>query len=72
LAKNKPLNIADMSKIIKQYADQIAGIEWYPVASLIIFTLFFAVVLMYVKRMPNEEVSELSNLPLDLSEETKH
>lgn len=61
-----------MSKIIKQYADQIAGIEWYPVASLIIFTLFFAGVLLYVKRLPNNEVSELSNMPLDLSEETKH
>ncbi len=60
-----------MSKIIKQYADQIAGIEWYPVASLIIFTLFFAGVLLYVRRLPNEQVSELSNMPLDLSEETK-
>lgn len=61
-----------MSKIIKQYADQIAGIEWYPVASLIIFTLFFAGVLMYVKRMPNEEVSDLSNMPLDLSDDSKY
>jgi hypothetical protein len=60
-----------MSKIIKQYADQIAGIEWYPVASLIIFTLFFAGVLLYVKRLPKEQVSELSNMPLDLSQETK-
>jgi hypothetical protein len=61
-----------MSKIIKQYADQIAGIEWYPVASLIIFTLFFAGVLLYVRRLPNEQVSELSNMPLDLSEENKY
>ena len=61
-----------MSKIIQQYADQIAGIEWYPVASLIKFTLFFAGVLIYEKRMPGEEVSELSNLPLDLPEDTKH
>lgn len=61
-----------MSKIIKQYADQISGIEWYPVASLIIFTLFFAGVLMYVKRMPNKEVSDLSNMPLDLSDDNKH
>jgi cytochrome c oxidase cbb3-type subunit IV len=60
-----------MSKIIKQYADQIAGIEWYPVASLIIFTLFFAGVLLYVKRLPKEQVSELSIMPLDLSQETK-
>jgi hypothetical protein len=61
-----------MSKIIKQYAEQIAGIEWYPVASLIIFTLFFAGVLLYVRRLPNEQVSELSNMPLDLSEENKY
>jgi hypothetical protein len=61
-----------MSKIIKQYADQIAGIEWYPVASLIIFTLFFAGVLLYVRKLPNEQVSELSNMPLDLSEENKY
>lgn len=61
-----------MSKIIKQYADQIAGIEWYPVASLIIFTLFFAGVLLYVRKLPIEQVSELSNMPLDLSEENKY
>jgi cytochrome c oxidase cbb3-type subunit 4 len=54
-----------MSKILKQYADQVNGIEIYPVFSLILFTLFFAGVLYFVSRMGKDTVEQMSQLPLD-------
>lgn len=60
-----------MSKIIKQYADQVNGIEIYPIVSLLIFTIFFVGMLMYVRQMSKESINELSNMPLDLQEENK-
>lgn len=60
-----------MSKIIKQYADQVNGIEIYPIVSLLIFTIFFVGMLMYVRQMSMESINELSNMPLDLQEENK-
>lgn len=60
-----------MSKIIKQYADQVNGIEVYPIVSLLIFTIFFVGMLLYVRQMRKESVHELSNMPLDLQEENK-
>jgi uncharacterized membrane protein len=60
-----------MSKIIKQYADQVNGIEVYPIVSLLIFIIFFAGMLLYVRQMSRESINELSNMPLDLQEENK-
>jgi cytochrome c oxidase cbb3-type subunit 4 len=54
-----------MSKILKQYADQVNGIEIYPVFSLILFTLFFSGVLFFVSRMGKDTVEQMSQLPLD-------
>lgn len=48
----------------------IEGIDIYPIISLLIFTLFFAIVLTRVIRMSKAEVEELSNIPMD-SEENK-
>jgi hypothetical protein len=58
-----------MSRILKQYADQINGIELFPIISLLIFTLFFAAMLAYVRKMSNDSVEEMSRLPLELQEE---
>jgi cbb3-type cytochrome oxidase subunit 3 len=59
-----------MLKFIRQYADKIGGIEIYPVISLVIFVLFFIAVLVYVRKMKQSSVDEMSQLPLDLQEET--
>ena len=59
-----------MLKFIRQYADKIGGIEIYPVISLVIFVLFFVAVLVYVRKMKQSSVDEMSQLPLDLQEET--
>ncbi len=46
------------------------GVEIYPLISLIMFTLFFAVMLWYVIKMSNNRVTEMSAMPLDLEENT--
>lgn len=59
-----------MLKFIRQYADKIGGIEIYPIISLLIFVLFFIAVLVYVKKMKPGTVDEMSQMPLDLQDET--
>jgi|694.fasta_scaffold54860_2 uncharacterized membrane protein len=54
-----------MSKIIKQYADQVNGIEVFPIISLVMFTLFFAGVLLHVLSMNRSTADEMSGLPLE-------
>lgn len=54
-----------MLKFIKQYAESIAGINIYPIISLLIFFIFFVVVLYFVKKMDKNKVDEISNLPLE-------
>ena len=46
------------------------GVEIYPLISLIMFTLFFAVMLWYVTKMSKNRVTEMSAMPLDLEEST--
>ena len=58
-----------MLKFISKYADKINGIDIYPIISLIIFVVFFAAMLVYVKKMKKSSIDELKNLPLDLKEE---
>jgi cytochrome c oxidase cbb3-type subunit IV len=60
-----------MLKFIRQYADKIGGIEIYPIISLVIFVLFFLAVLVYVRKMKQSSVDAMSQLPLDLQEETQ-
>ena len=57
-----------MFKFIKKYAETIDNIDIYPIISLIIFFLFFLVLLVLVKKMKQERVRLLSNLPLDIEE----
>ena len=59
-----------MSRIIKQYADQVNGIELFPIISLVMFTLFFAGVLLHVLSMNRRTADEMSGLPLDRPGET--
>ena len=46
------------------------NIEIYPLISLLIFVLFFAVMLFYVFRMKKKDVAELGALPLEGEIET--
>lgn len=60
-----------MSKIIKQYADRVEGIEAYPIFTLLLFIAFFAGVLFFVSRMGKATVERMSQLPLDPVKEEK-
>ena len=54
-----------MLRFIKHNLTSIDGVEIFPLLSLLIFVLFFAVVLTRVIRMSKAEVAELSDIPLE-------
>ena len=54
-----------MLRLIKHHLTGINGVEIYPLFSLLIFTVFFALVLIRVIRMKKGHVSEVSHMPLD-------
>lgn len=54
-----------MLRFITHNLSSIDGIAIYPVLSLMIFVLFFAVILTRVIRMSKAEVAELSDIPLN-------
>lgn len=59
-----------MLRFIKHNLTSMINVEIYPLISLIIFTLFFAVMLWYVIKMSKNRVTEMSAMPLDLEEST--
>jgi cytochrome c oxidase cbb3-type subunit IV len=59
-----------MLKYIKNYAASIKDIDIYPMISLLIFVLFFAAVIYYVKKMDKRRIDEIKQLPLDLDVES--
>ena len=54
-----------MLKFIKHHLDTIAGVEIYPIISLLLFFLVFSTMLFIVMKMPKRSIEKLSNLPLD-------
>lgn len=58
-----------MFKFIKKYAETIDNISIYPIISLTIFFTFFILLLYLVKKMDKKRVAELSNIPLDASDQ---
>lgn len=61
-----------MFKFIKQYAETMKGVDVYPIISLFIFLLFFIAVLWYVRKMDKQNVEEMKNLPLDISNDNSY
>lgn len=53
-----------MLKFIKHHLTEIEGIEVYPMISLTIFTIFFAVLLYRVFTIPKEKIKEISDYPV--------
>jgi cbb3-type cytochrome oxidase subunit 3 len=47
------------------YLESIAGVAIYPMISLFIFFLFFAVLIVYAIRADKQHISDLENLPLE-------
>jgi cytochrome c oxidase cbb3-type subunit IV len=53
-----------MLKYIKQHMETIDGIAIYPIISLLIFFIFFALLFVYVLRMRKSKIDEISAYPL--------
>ena len=52
-------------KIVINQLEQIAGVEIYPIISMLIFFVFFILVGYMVIKTDKKEIEELSNMPLD-------
>jgi cbb3-type cytochrome oxidase subunit 3 len=52
-------------KIVIDTLEQIAGVEIYPIISLLIFFIFFAVVTYMAFTASKEYIDEMKNLPLE-------
>lgn len=57
-----------MLRYIKHNMAEIAGIEIYPIISLLIFVLFFTVVIWRTVKMKKKDIAHFSNIPLDEDE----
>jgi cytochrome c oxidase cbb3-type subunit 4 len=54
-----------MLRYIKHNLAEIAGIEIFPIISLLIFVTFFAIVIWRTMRINKAEIAEMSNIPLE-------
>ncbi|MBT8209195.1 MAG: CcoQ/FixQ family Cbb3-type cytochrome c oxidase assembly chaperone [Eudoraea sp.] len=54
-----------MLKFVKNHMESIEGIAMYPMISLLIFFIFFAVLFWWVLTASKEHIKEVSELPLD-------
>lgn len=54
-----------MLKFVKHHMETIAGIEIFPLISLIIFFLFFVGLFIYIARADKKKINEISRIPLD-------
>jgi fructose-specific phosphotransferase system IIC component len=54
-----------MLRFIKHNLTSIGNVEFYPIVSLIIFSLFFLLVLIRVFFMSKDTIADLSEIPLN-------
>ncbi|MCB0445706.1 MAG: CcoQ/FixQ family Cbb3-type cytochrome c oxidase assembly chaperone [Gelidibacter sp.] len=54
-----------MLKFAKNYMESIAGIEIYPIISLLIFFIFFVILFWWVFTAKKEYINSASHIPLD-------
>ena len=58
-----------MLKFVKNHMDSMAGIEIFPIISLLIFFIFFVVLFWWVFTAKKDYITTVSNLPLDNQKE---
>ncbi len=54
-----------MLKFVKNHMESIDGIATYPMISLLIFFVFFALLFWWVFSASKEHIKEVSEIPLD-------
>ncbi len=57
-----------MFKFIQKYAETMEHATVYPIMSLLIFFIFFAILIYFVITLDKKSVQILSNIPLDGNE----
>ena len=60
-----------MLRYIKHNLTEIDGVNIYPMISLLIFVIFFAVMFTYVARMKKSRIEELGAMPFEDDVEPK-
>lgn len=58
-----------MLKFIKGHMETIAGVEIYPIISLLIFFIFFVLLFWWVFTARKEYIQTVENLPLETDNE---
>jgi cytochrome c oxidase cbb3-type subunit 4 len=53
----------------KELLQSIDGVTIYPIISLVVFVLFFAVILIWMFRVDKNYIQKMENLPLERDEE---
>jgi Ca2+/Na+ antiporter len=53
----------------KELLQSIEGISLYPIISLIVFVLFFAIILIWMFKVDKNYIKKMENLPLEKDEE---
>lgn len=56
-------------KLVRHYLEGIAGIEIYPIISIVLFFTMFVFITWYVIKMDKEVVEEVSNYATDKADE---
>lgn len=54
----------------KHYLETISGISIFPMISLAIFFVFFAVLIIWTMTLKKERIAKMKNIPLDQSNAT--
>ena len=54
-----------MLKFVKNHMESIAGVEIYPIISLLIFFIFFVALFWWVFTAKKDYIKTVSNIPLD-------
>lgn len=57
-------------RYVKHFIEDIAGIEIYPMISLLIFFIFFLVLTVYVLMMRKQHANYMASRPIDLDDTT--
>ena len=60
-----------MLKFIKNHMESIEGIATYPMISLLIFFVFFALLFWWVLTARKEYINEVSQIPLEDNNQNK-
>ena len=55
--------------MIKELLQSIEGVTIYPIISLIVFVLFFAIILIWMFKVDKNYIKKMENLPLEKDEE---